>query len=228
MFFSRVRLAPMITDIKKVTQAIQGSVYREHQIIWNLFENAEDTKRDFLYRRFDQGTTPQFFVLSQRSPKNDTGIWSIETNEYAPVVKKGNQFSFNLRVNPVVTKKIEGAKNPKSRKHDDIVMEARAKYTKSGKTIPSNNEIIMEAGLKWMKERAKNYGFSVNESKVIIDGYTQLTGKKDRAGHAIRLGVMDFSGILEITDVTQFTQTLYQGIGRAKAFGCGLLLLKRV
>jgi CRISPR system Cascade subunit CasE len=228
MFFSRVRLDPGVTEFSRITKVIQSCVYREHQIIWDLFDNQKDSERDFLYRRFDLGRVPQFFVLSKRHPKNTNDIWSIETSPFQPKVNAGDQFSFNLRINPVVTKKIDGAKNPKSRKHDDVVMETRSKYKKSGKDMPSNNEIIHEAGIKWINEKAEKNGFNITQNQVIVEGYTQLTGKKDREGHSIQLGVLDYSGILKVTEPEKFTTALLTGIGRAKAFGCGLLLLKRI
>jgi len=37
---------------------------------------------------------------------------------------------------------------------------------------------------------------------------------------------VDFLGDLEITDVEKFKRALFGGIGRAKAFGCVLMLVK--
>jgi CRISPR system Cascade subunit CasE len=34
-----------------------------------------------------------------------------------------------------------------------------------------------------------------------------------------------FEGVIEITDAESFRSTLVQGIGREKAFGCGLLTI---
>ncbi|WP_066977465.1 type I-E CRISPR-associated protein Cas6/Cse3/CasE [Methylomonas lenta] len=39
---------------------------------------------------------------------------------------------------------------------------------------------------------------------------------------------LDFTGELQITDAEAFRQTLFTGLGRVKAFGCGLLLVKRI
>lgn len=38
---------------------------------------------------------------------------------------------------------------------------------------------------------------------------------------------MDFEGKLMVTDSDQFEETLYNGIGRSKSFGCGMLMIKR-
>ena len=39
---------------------------------------------------------------------------------------------------------------------------------------------------------------------------------------------LDFSGLLTVTAPEKFLSALYGGIGPAKGFGCGLLLVKRV
>ena len=41
-------------------------------------------------------------------------------------------------------------------------------------------------------------------------------------------GVMDFSGMLEVKDPARFLTQLAQGFGRARAFGCGLMLIRRI
>ncbi|MDH5718652.1 MAG: type I-E CRISPR-associated protein Cas6/Cse3/CasE [Spirochaetia bacterium] len=58
----------------------------------------------------------------------------------------------------------------------------------------------------------------------------QLARKKNNIeqAHNIKSLIVDFSGILRVTDPDKFRFTLTNGIGRAKAFGCGLLLLKRI
>jgi len=43
----------------------------------------------------------------------------------------------------------------------------------------------------------------------------------------ITFSTLDFSGILGVTDPGQFRNTLFNGIGPAKGFGCGLMMVKR-
>jgi CRISPR system Cascade subunit CasE len=44
----------------------------------------------------------------------------------------------------------------------------------------------------------------------------------------IRFSSIDFAGNLTVTDPEKFKQVLFSGIGPAKAFGCGLMLVKPV
>ena len=41
------------------------------------------------------------------------------------------------------------------------------------------------------------------------------------------LRTLDFGGILTVVDPERFIEALYQGVGSAKAFGCGLMLVRR-
>ncbi len=49
----------------------------------------------------------------------------------------------------------------------------------------------------------------------------------EKGNKEIRYNTMDFRGILTVTDSDQFANTLMQGLGKAKAFGCGLMLIRR-
>lgn len=227
MFLSRITLKPGRLNMKQYT-ADFGCVYNEHCKVWNFFPEAGKAKRDFLYRRIDNGDLPQYYILSERIPVNEQDIWTIETREFDPVIKNGDYFHFSLRVNPVVTKKT-GDVDSKKRKRDDVYMEALAGYKELPEMErPTNNEILVESGLKWITERAVNYGFSVEKNEVIVEGYHRLEGIRDKDKNLIQLGVIDYSGTLQVNDSLEFlNKAIRQGIGKAKAFGCGLLLIKR-
>jgi len=57
-----------------------------------------------------------------------------------------------------------------------------------------------------------------------VDGYAQHRGKRGQ----ISISTVDFAGQLTVTDPVALKQALFDGIGHAKAFGCGLLLVRRV
>jgi CRISPR system Cascade subunit CasE len=42
------------------------------------------------------------------------------------------------------------------------------------------------------------------------------------------MSTLEFNGVLRVVNVEQFLETLHRGIGPAKAFGCGLLPVRRV
>ena len=123
-----------------------------------------------------------------------------------------------LRVNPVITK---------GGKRHDVVMHLKYDKYKDKTTRPSTQAIVEEAGLEWLKSRAKTGGFSFDNSSVRIDGYQPKTSGRKKGNKEIRYNTMDFRGILTVTDSEHFSNTLMQGLGKAKAFGCGLMLIRR-
>ena len=227
MYFSRLTLKPGRYYMNQYMIDF-GNIYNEHRKVWKFFPQDAGAKRDFLYRRNDKIDLPQYYILSGREPVNEQGIWTIETKEFMPVIRKGDCYSFSLRVNPVVTKKMD-SNDSKKRRRDDIYMEALARYDEiSPELRPTNNEILVESGIKWITEKASAYGFLVKENEAIVEGYRHIEGIKGKGDHNIQLGVIDYSGLLHVADEELFvSKALKQGIGKAKAFGCGLLLIKK-
>jgi CRISPR system Cascade subunit CasE len=42
----------------------------------------------------------------------------------------------------------------------------------------------------------------------------------------VRLSTLDFDGLLTVADPGRFGELLFSGLGPAKGFGCGLMLIK--
>ena len=70
-------------------------------------------------------------------------------------------------------------------------------------------------------------GFSFEPGQVVADGYQQHLSRTRRQKPLIRYSTVDFQGILTVVNTDRFRRALFSGIGRSKAFGCGLLLIKR-
>ena len=86
----------------------------------------------------------------------------------------------------------------------------------------------------WLKKQGERLGFELlvdddGLSKLQNSGYIWhgLPAKAKQKGDKSGFSAVDFCGELEITDVQKFEHALFQGIGRAKAFGCGLLMIRR-
>jgi len=85
---------------------------------------------------------------------------------------------------------------------------------------------------KWMILQGQRHGFSLakdddNQCKLQNSTYRWHSIKADKR---IKSGFssVDFIGNLAVTDVDKFTKALFGGIGRSKAFGCGMMMVKRV
>ncbi|MES9993559.1 MAG: type I-E CRISPR-associated protein Cas6/Cse3/CasE [Candidatus Thiodiazotropha sp.] len=227
-YLSRVSVDGTRLDAESLARVMCEDGYRDHQQLWGLFETDSGAKRDFLYRREQSsGNFSRFYLLSARKPKSSSGLWCVETKEFKPVIQRGQRLAFVLRVNPVVTRKNE---NGRQQRHD-VVMDLKHQqhYKELNESErPAMRMLIQEAGERWLKSRAERYGFSFDKGDVSVDGYTQHISRKRKQKSPIRYSTLDVSGLLTVDDVGLFLQSLYDGIGPAKAFGCGLMLVRKV
>jgi len=220
MYFSRLTLRADADPRKLV--GFNG--YREHQALWNLFENDPDTDRDFLFRRDDQRGQPTYYMVSVRTPADRDGLWYIESKDYAPQLKEGQSLAFSLRANPVITRTDAEGRS----KRNDLVMDIK---TQSGwqKSSPADRpllaELIQQAGEQWLKSRQEKIGVLIDT--LLADGYRRHQSYKRSQKNPIRYSTLDLQGTLTVTDCEKLRAALLHGIGAAKAFGCGLLLVRR-
>ncbi|AOP43748.1 type I-E CRISPR-associated protein Cas6/Cse3/CasE [Edwardsiella piscicida] len=80
-----------------------------------------------------------------------------------------------------------------------------------------------EAIADWFIERAAtNWGFYIDSERIQVDDVrvAQFKGKAERA---ITLQQATLSGYLTVTDPERFALSVASGVGRGRAFGCGLL-----
>ncbi len=226
MYLSKITLRPDAGDRRPFWRLIQNS-YEVHTLIWDMFGDDPDRKRDFLFRTQYDESLPSFFVVSSREPENRYDVWSIQPKQYDPVLEQGQQLSFMLRANPVRTKTDE---NKKQKRHD-VVMDVKKRLESEG--IPSHSrpiesDIVQKAGFAWLATRSESYGFSIQEGMVRADGYLQHRLKKPHGSHEVKFSTIEFSGLLTVEDPIRVVEMLFQGIGPAKGFGCGLMLVKPV
>ncbi|CAB1368083.1 type I-E CRISPR-associated protein Cas6/Cse3/CasE [Denitratisoma oestradiolicum] len=252
-YFSRLRLKGDTADIRALARIATSDLYREHRMVWQFFPKDADAQRDFLYRREESqgsGGALTYFVVSRRPPDPDSSLWSVETKAYAPVLHAGDQFEFSLRANPVVHRKetrspeAEAAflarrqfesravpRDTRSRKRDDVVFVAKQKLKAAfGDAWKYEyNATVLEnaAGFAWIEAQGERLGFAVTDDEVSASSYQQERFTT-RSGNKTEFSRLDFSGRLTVTDPECFHKALLEGIGPAKAFGCGLLLVRRV
>lgn len=225
MYFSRITLrgnARQSSDFWRVFQ----SPYTLHQSIWKIFSDHADRRRDFLYRLDKDRQSPLIYAISTRVPTQSRDIWNIESKSYTPQIKAGSQLSFMLRVNPVVSKRDI---NNKQHRHD-VVMDLKKRLKEQKippEEMPTITAIAQETGWGWLAARSESNGFSVRQDQIRADGYRHECFVK-KGGRKISYSTLDFTGELTVTDSKLFLDTLYKGIGPVKAFGCGLMLIKRI
>lgn len=229
MFFSFI--APTPGSEREAAIHWSKGPYEQHQWLWQFLPNDPEASRDFLFRRRDGGDkSPGFYVVSKRPLKAINEFWQVNIREYDPQLSVGQRLSFDLRANPVISHKV----NNKPRR-DDVVMHEKKKLLKErglqrwsewhddDPEKPLLYDLVQSTCTRWLESRSVRVGFNLVNESVRVDGYAQQGAEnKD-----LQFSIVDFSGELEITDVNIFQRTLFEGIGPAKAFGCGLMLVKR-
>lgn len=222
MHFSRVRPHPSSGGNAGSLPALD-SPYREHQLLWQLFPDDPAAERDFLFRRENTNGIPGFYLVSRRPPKSPDGGWQIESKAYHPTLTTGQQLAFSLRANPVVTRK--GA-DGRSRRHD-LVMDLKRQsdwQEQAPSHRPSLAALMQEAAEQWLAPRLACSGAEL--ISVRSEAYQQHRHQKAPKGRPIRFSTLDLVGLLTVMDPVQFSHALTNGVGPAKAFGCGLLLVR--
>lgn len=217
---------------KPLTKSQAQSPYDEHQWLWQFFPSGAEQSRDFIFRRHELEQIPRFYVVSQRPPTAFSEAWQVQSRSYDPQLLEGQRLSFQLCANPVVSKKNNAGK---SHRHDVVMHAKKQLLAEHGlpaeakwKELPDEDnkpllyELVQKSCIAWLQSRASSNGFAVIEASV--DAYAQ-----NRAGkREIQFSTVDFSGELLVTNPTLFQQALFNGLGHAKAFGCGLLLVKKM
>lgn len=226
MYFSRLTFNPLVSP-QQLAQTLLQDTYREHQALWQLFDTDPDAARDFLYRQVIEQGRIKYYVLSERMPVDKSGMWLVDTPKpYDPKLVEGQRLFFTLRANPVVT--VATAEGKKLR--HDVVMNAKKQIgfdALSPADRPPLQQVVQDSCVPWLQARAESNGFSIEPNLVTVDGYQQHESYAKQQKRPVRYSTVDFQGILTVTDPEQFRTALFSGIGKAKAFGCGLMLIRR-
>jgi CRISPR system Cascade subunit CasE len=223
LFLSRARLrrdapvtalAELLVPTKPADRA--GAT---HKLVWALFADSTDRRRDFLWREEKPG---HFMTLSHRPPDDPHRLFDLDFKPFVPVLSAGDRLGFTLRANPVVAR--PQARGERGKRHD-VVMNALRTVPKSERA-GSRPEAVLSAGRAWLARQGEAHGFAPM-GDADVDGYDSLRIPR-AAGKPAVFGVLDISGVLEVQDPDRFLTQLIQGFGRARAFGCGLMLIRRV
>ncbi|MDP2699919.1 type I-E CRISPR-associated protein Cas6/Cse3/CasE [Thalassospira sp.] len=186
-----------------------------HRLLWTLFADDPDRRRDFLWREERAG---EFLVLSVREPMACDLFSRVDVKPYDPVLKAGDRLFFALRANATRTKKGGG--------RVDVVMDALFALPKD-KRAAQRMDIAQSEGASWLERQGDRNGFRVLKCEVTDYSVRALTTHRGSRKGQPQFGILDLQGALEVTEPEAFRQILQIGLGRAKAFGCGLMLVRR-
>ena len=238
LHFSRLTLRRDATDIAPLLQVLQPSkssdrIAVDHRLIWTVIppdvrtdveqsRTAGTPKSAFLWRADRQ--RGRYYLLGPK-PLEESPFFTIETKPFEPALSPGERLAFDLRLNATVDRKVGVDSQGKAiRQRCDVAMDllkAEAKTDRAG----SRMQLAEKAAYDWLTTRAAEHGFHLD--KLRLEGYRAERFAR-RGGKFGTLGIFDLKGALTITEPNSFLTRLRQGFGRGKAFGCGLMLIKRI
>ncbi len=190
-----------------------------HRLLWSLYADGPDRQRDFLWRQTRAG---EFLTLGSRVPVDTHGLFELEYKPFAPALAPGDRLDFSLRVNATVSR--PPVRGQRGVRHD-VVMNALHALPQEARA-EARHAAMQVAGRDWLIRQGETYGF-VLCGDTVVDGYDRVVMPR-QIGRPAVFGVLDISGVLEVTDPERFLAKLAQGFGKGKAFGCGLMLIRRV
>lgn len=195
-----------------------------HRLVWTLFGDTADRERDFLWRELDDRS---LLTLSARPPEDRHQLFDIDPPKpFAPSLNAGDRLGFSLRANATVTRRIEG--KPRGIR-SDVVMDALYRVPQGHEREEKRASTVQVAGINWLREQSQKSGFRFGDraerGDVRVMGYRAW--RLDHRRTDLTIGVLDFEGTLTVTEPSIFLARMRAGFGRAKAFGCGLMLIRR-
>jgi len=182
--------------------------YDWHRAVWKAFPNRDGELRDFLTRLDRRREGFRLLIVSPQQPVRpawcpaDAESW--ETKPIPETYFTRKRYAFQLCANP--TKKIAS-------KPDGTV-------TKNGRRVPLGKR---EELIEWIKRKGEQGGFAVDEATLRTFSRGREYFEKD--GRPGLHSAVEFQGVLGVTDPAKFHETFTRGIGSAKAFGFGLLVI---
>lgn len=232
MFLSRIALrtdpsaaalAPLIAP-----RLADDRTAAAHHLLWSLFADSPDRRRDFLWRDEETGHGwggRRFYVLSQRPPADRHDLFRVETQAFAPVLATGDRLRFRLRANPSVTRSEPDRR--RSRRIDPLAEALRG--LSPAERAQRRRAIAGSVGRAWLDGQGVRAGFRLvdpAEAPLTVDGDDwRSVPRPDRP--PIRFSVLDLEGTLTVENPAAFLLRLCEGFGREKTFGCGLMLIRR-
>jgi CRISPR system Cascade subunit CasE len=204
-------LAGITIDRDVAARLRLSDTYAWHQAAWQAFSSRDGQDRSFLSRLDLRDGVFQLLLLSATRPARPS--WCAETDWRLIAVPSGflehSRYRFDLVANP--TRKV-------------AKLDPDGRPTKNGRRVAL---LRVEDQLGWLRRKAADGGFRLMDVPPIdVDrAMTSPFSIRSRGEHGVHYGVR-FRGLLEVENRLAFRETFYKGVGSAKAFGFGMLVLQ--
>ena len=225
MFLTKIELDPA----RRLARKYLGSPQVMHAVVLKATGGDDGDGPGRVLWRVDgraRGTTASLYLLSPSEPdcsqiiqEAGTAGEQARTLDYSPFLERlgaGQQWAFRLAANPSYS----ASRGPGAR----------------GKRF---GHVTVEQQRQWLVARAPGYGFELapvddeeaDTSVVVVRRERPVFRRENptrRARDRVTINRTVYEGGLRVTDAEALRRALVAGIGRSKAYGCGLMTLARV
>ena len=222
LYLSRLRLSrmPSAKALDKLINPEDPGQRKDahHRLLWAAFADCGDRRRDFLWREERPG---EFLTLSARPPVAGELFEPLkagDVKEFAPALSPGDRLSFALHANATRDRKGVG--------RVDVVMDELHRLPQQDRAA-QRMAVAQDQGAAWLARLGERSGFGVIRADVNDYSVMALPSHRGARKGQPQFGILDLTGTLEVTDPAAFLARVAAGFGRARAFGCGLMLIRR-
>ena len=204
-----VYLTQALIPAEVVVRAGMKDSYDWHQAVWKAFPGRDGQTRDFLTRVDQKDCHYRLLIVSPAEPKRPDwlpdGPEAWQTKPIPPDYFQYRRYRFQLRANP--TKKV-------------TAFGPDGQPKKNSRRVPL---VKREDLVDWLKRKGEAAGFVPDEKSLrVLSGGRESFAKQGAQGtHSS----VDYEGVLTVTDQVRFHEAFGKGIGSAKGFGFGLLVI---
>lgn len=218
MYLSRLEVNPF----RRKTMAALDSPQIMHACVLSSFPSASLQNDRVLWRIDKVGSATYLLVQSESKPDFSHLIdqmgWPSsgqqwETLDYEPFLNKlqnGQSWKFRLKANPV--------RRLVRNTNDSAV----------GKTV---HHVTINQQNQWLIDRSAKNGFSIPNVPGCDSPSLEIKQRDlkqfNRNNNKVTVSMVTFEGVLTIEDIGLFNEAIRKGIGKAKAYGCGMITLAR-
>jgi CRISPR system CASCADE complex protein casE len=225
VFLTKIDLAPE----RRLARKYLGSPQAMHAVVMGATGgNIGDGPGRVLWR-VDRGTTTALYILSPLEPDCSQLVAEVgaagtqaRTLDYSPFLASldaGQLWAFRLAANPSYS----ASRGP-------------------GVRGQRYGHVTVEQQRQWLVERAPRHGFELmpvdhvddegsDGAVMVVHRERPVFNRRRSEGEGrdrVTINRTVYEGVLRITDPESLHRALIAGIGRSKAYGCGLMTLARV
>lgn len=229
MYLSRCEINPS----RRGAKHLLGSPQAMHAAVLSCFPRSLSAENGRVLWRVDQsengvflyvtsGLEPDFTVIQEQAGWPDVRTALAKPyDRFLDALQEGQFYHFRLSANPVRGVPRTGETRGKVQAH--VTTAQREKWlveraAELGFEICVNPQAV-ESGIEKPDEEIPRILSVVGSRKWLFE-----KGRDDQR-HRVTLQMVTFEGVLQVTDSARLRETLVNGIGRGKAYGCGLMTL---